>query len=201
MKRILVTQRVCVDAATGERRDALDQRWHELFARCELLPSLVPNDASIAHRMLGRGGFDGLLLTGGNTLAAHGGDAPERDEVETLLLERALETELPVLGVCRGMQLVLERFGVRQIRVEGHVQARQTILADRETIEVNSYHEWGCRTTALELAVWARADDGVVKAVRHVDLPVVGIMWHPERIDPLRDDDVALLRRVFRCGR
>lgn len=200
MKRILVTQRVVVEAARRERCDALDVRWYALFERCDVVPLLVPNDRAAATRLLELCPADGLLLTGGNTLAAYGGDAPERDEVERALLRHAFAAHLPVLGVCRGMQLVQSELGVPLTRVAGHVRPRQTIRVDGVPAEVNSYHEWGARESVAELEVWARADDGVVKAVRHVELPVVGIMWHPERIDPLREDDVALFSSVFRCA-
>ena len=200
MRRILVTQRVERASESGERRDALAQSWHAFLADCELAPVLVPNHAPSVERLLSGPSsepFDGVLLTGGNDLGVHGGDAPERDEVEGLLLGHALAAGRPVLGVCRGMQLVLDWFGVEQTRVEGHVQPRQTIRVDGAPAEVNSYHRWGCKQACAELEVWARAEDGVVKAVRHRALPVVGVMWHPERLDPFRADDVALFRSVF----
>ncbi len=60
---------------------------------------------------------------------------------------------------------------------------------------MNSYHDWGCTSVPSGLETWATADDGVVKAVRWPGLPVVGIMWHPERILPYRAQDVSLIRQ------
>lgn len=195
--RLLVTQRIARDPRTGERRDALDRRWHGLLRACDLLALPVPNVPELLSEWLEDVPFRGLLLTGGNDLASRGGDAPERDRVELRLLERALADDLPVLGVCRGMQLMVERFGGEHERVAGHVQREQTIEIDGERRVVNSFHEWGCRTAPAELEVWARADDGVVKAVRHPRKPVVGVMWHPERLSPFRDEDVALVASLF----
>lgn len=200
MKRILVTQRVDREPTRGERRDALDQAWHAFLADCDLLPLLVPNHAGAARALLSTVPFDGVLLTGGNDLASVGGDAPERDEVELLLLRRAIAAGLPVLGVCRGMQIVLQHFGVGLIEVEGHVQSRLCIRVEGLAQDVNSYHRWGCRETCPELEVWARAEDGVVKAVRHRELPLFGVMWHPERMEPFRAADVALFRKVYADG-
>jgi putative glutamine amidotransferase len=197
LSRVLVTQRVVVEPEHGERRDALDQRWHAFLAECGVVPVLVPNHAEAAARLASEVRFDGLLLTGGNDLGVLGGDAPERDAAEELLLERALDARVPVLGVCRGMQLLLHRSGAELGRVEGHVQARQTIRIDGVPTEVNSYHAFGCSEVPPELEVWARADDGVVKAVRHRSLPLLGVMWHPERLAPFRAADVALFRSVF----
>ena len=47
-----------------------------------------------------------MVLTGGNDLAALGGDAPERDATENALLDAAESRRLPVIGVCRGMQVI-----------------------------------------------------------------------------------------------
>jgi len=197
MRRILVTQRVAIEPGRGERRDALDQAWNAFLSSCDLLALLVPNHLRSAEGLLSSLSFDGALLTGGNDLATHGGDAPERDEVELLVLRRTLAAGLPLLGVCRGMQLVLESFGVEQIAVDGHVQESQEIRIDGVPAVVNSYHRWGCRETCPELEVWARAEDGVVKAVRHRELPVVGVMWHPERMEPFREQDTELFRAVY----
>jgi len=200
MKAVAVTQRVSVIPAYGERRDCLDQAWIRFLAACGLLPVPLPNITGAALVLCERAGISGLVLTGGNDLAALGGDAPERDAVEIALLDWAERRDLPVLGVCRGMQTIQRRFDVPLCRVEGHVSQRQAIRIDGERREVNSYHHFGALESRPPLEVWAVADDGVVKAVRHTALPVTGIMWHPERSDPFSSDDMDLFRKVFGVG-
>ena len=63
--------------------------------------------------------------------------------------------------------------------------------------KVNSYHHFAAFDSRPPLDVWAVADDGVVKAIRHSAQPITGIMWHPERSAPFSPADVALFRRVF----
>jgi putative glutamine amidotransferase len=195
--RIAVSQRVVVDPATGERRDALDQRWVSLLQAAGAITLPVPNHPSSLAHFLAAVAPDGILLTGGNDLASLGGDAPERDETENALISHALKTGLPLLGVCRGMQMLQTRFGVRLVRVEGHVAPTQTIVFDGNRIAVNSYHCWGSRETAEGLVVCGLSDDGIVKAVRSVRGRLMGIMWHPERTAPPRVEDIALLREFF----
>jgi putative glutamine amidotransferase len=199
MKIIAISQRVTEIREYGERRDCLDQAWPRFIAACGLLPLPLPNVAEVALAMCGASPLAGLLLTGGNDLAALGGDAPERDATENALLDAAESRGLPVLGVCRGMQLIQHRCAVPLQRVDGHVTRSQIININGEPVAVNSYHRFAARESRPPLAVWAVADDGVVKAVQHTERPITGIMWHPERNTPFAANDVALFRRVFKA--
>jgi N5-(cytidine 5'-diphosphoramidyl)-L-glutamine hydrolase len=198
MKTVAVTQRVSIIPEYGERRDCLDQAWTKFLAACGILPVLLPNVMDAALALCERAGVAGLVLTGGNDLAEYGGDAPERDAVERALLSWTEKRGVPVLGVCRGMQVIQQHFAIGLRRVEGHVSGRQVIQVDGEPREVNSYHRLAAFDSRPTLEVWAVASDGAVKAVRHSDQPITGIMWHPERSTPFSPVDVALFRRVFR---
>lgn len=197
MNLIAVTQRVMVVPQYGERRDAVDQQWTRFLDHCGFTPVLVPNVRAVAERLVAGLPVRGLLLTGGNDLSDYGGDAPERDDTERGLLEHALERRLPVIGVCRGMQVIQAYCGVPLKPVEGHVTADHEITVGATPDHVNSYHRWGSVQTVEDLAVWARARDGVVEAVRHRAAPVAGVMWHPERFQQPRPQDVDLFRRAF----
>jgi putative glutamine amidotransferase len=165
---------------------------------CGLLPIPVPNSAEAARAICDKvDGIVGIVLTGGNDLAAYGGDAPERDETENTLLDLAEQRDLPLVGVCRGMQMIQHRFGSRLERVQGHVAARQRITIDGRPVEVNSFHNFGAREVYPPLVGWAVADDGVIKAVRHQERRITGMMWHPERLQPFAVDDVARFSRFF----
>lgn len=197
MSPVIVTQRVAVDPAHGERRDALDQRWWPFLATCGVLPVPVPNDAELAVALAERAGAAGLLLTGGNDI----GTAPERDATERRLVAWAEARGLPVLGVCRGMQMLLTLAGAALEPVTGHVAVRHAIRLGDEPREVNSYHGLAARAVAGELEAWGVAEDGAVEAVRHRTRPTLGIMWHPEREEPFQAADVALFRSHFHTGR
>lgn len=197
---VAVTQRVDLKFRIGERRDALDQRWSGLLSSCGLLPILVPNTLPVARALLAQVPVGGILLTGGNDPVACGGDAPERDETENWLIRRALDSGLPLLGVCRGMQMIQQHFGVPLHPVSGHVCAEQQITVSGVRTSANSYHRFGATGSVTELEVWAVADDGVVKAVRHRSKRVLGFMWHPERFAHRRESDIALIRRFFQPG-
>ncbi len=195
MKRIAITQRVEYLPAIRERRDALSQEWAELAEACGFLPLPLPNRLDTVREMLRELRPDGVLLTGGNDLTAYGGNAPERDETEHFLIDWAAEHGIPLLGVCRGMQMLLDHFGTPLERVEGHIRVEHP-LSNGDT--VNSFHSWGARDCRLPLEEQTRSSDGVVEAVRRRDCPWIrGIMWHPERYHPFRARDIQFIKEAF----
>ncbi len=151
-------------------------------------------------------GLDALVLTGGNDLASLPGAtdaAPERDATESRLLEQAGETRLPVLAVCRGMQMLVQFWRGTLTRVDGHVRTVHELLVEDDAwplrrSPVNSFHDWGVARDGVgpTLRVLATVGDGTVEAVAHPTLPQVGIMWHPERPEP-DPADRDLLERLM----
>lgn len=197
MIRIAVSQRVDDVTTYNERRDALDRRWVEFLGCCGIVPVLIPNDPATARMLVESVGVSGVLLTGGNDLEAYGGNVPERDATEGFLLRYALERDIPVLGVCRGMQLIQDHFGVRLKTVAGHVGTLHDIDIDGVRLKVNSYHRLGSRDAGCELLVLASAEDGVIESVRHKHFPIRGIMWHPERTSPFASADIETAKSLF----
>lgn len=194
-KCIAVTQRVEYIEAIGERRDALSQEWIVLAEACDFLPLLLPNHLPIVRELLEIRKPDGIILTGGNDLAVYGGDAPERDEQENFLIQYSVEQRVPLLGVCRGMQMILNRFGTELHKVEGHIRTEH-LLSNGD--KVNSFHSWGAVECQKPLNPAAWSDDGVLEVVTHQDCPwICGIMWHPERCHPPRERDIQLIKEVF----
>jgi N5-(cytidine 5'-diphosphoramidyl)-L-glutamine hydrolase len=197
MKAIAITQRVAIESRTKERRDCLDQAWISFFMACGLLPVPVPNEEVVAKTLCERFQVSGLVLTGGNDLAALGGDAPERDRTEGALIDLAERRQWPVLGVCRGMQIIQERLRIPLSRVEGHVTSHQLVRIDGALAEVNSYQNFGTRENRAPFEVWAMAQDGVIKGIRDPRRKMIGIMWHPERFERFASRDLSLFRDLF----
>ena len=172
-------------------------------------PLLLPTGATSAG-VVDR--LDGLILAGGADVdpARYGQPTgphtpsvrPERDESELLLLEAALDRDLPLLAVCRGMQLLnvalggdlvqhlpdAENAGVhdpghglfrrRDVRIEPGSEVHRLL---GPTAAVACHHHQALARVAQELTPSAWAEDGVVEAV---DVPgrrfCLGVQWHPE---------------------
>lgn len=201
MTRIAVTQRVQDVRGRAERRDCLDQRWVTLLEPFGATVVPVPNTLADPIGWFRSVGASALILTGGNDLSHLDGAvdvAPERDATERSLLDNAAGLRLPVLAVCRGLQLLNVHCGGQLARSGGHAGARHPVrwLDGSGVQDVNSYHDWGIDPggVAPVLEVLAVDEEGRVEAVRHRDVPWVGVMWHPEREERLSERDRAMIR-------
>jgi gamma-glutamyl-gamma-aminobutyrate hydrolase PuuD len=151
-------------------------------------------------------GLDGLLLAGGSDVDPSlygapphpetGKTDPNRDRLETALLHEALERDLPVLAICRGLQLLnAARGGTLTQHIEGHRYpdqpevhriaitsgSRLKSILEVDEYGVNSRHHQCVDRLANGLVVVARAPDEVVEAM---EMPgkrfVLAVQWHPE---------------------
>lgn len=196
MKTVAITQRVDVIAERGERRDALDQRWHPFLAACGLMALPLPNHADTAKSLLASTPVAGIILSGGNDLARFGGDVPERDATEAMALDFATHKNLPIVGVCRGLQFLADQHKAALQSISGHVDVRHSIkLAAGGTRSVNSYHRYGILTAPAGWQALATAPDGSVEWIMKEKMH--GIMWHPEREKTPAPEDIALFREIF----
>lgn len=198
MKKVIyASQRVDVIASYGERRDALDQCWTSLFYEMGAILQPLPNHPDTISQLLERMPPDGLLLTGGNTPVIYGGQASERDEADEMLLAFSQSKNIPLLGVCRGMQSLILFYGGSLRETAGHVAVTHEISGKFPYNQVNSYHNYAIDSLPESFEVLAKATDGSVEAVRHNQFPQMGMMWHPERENPFRREDIQIISNFF----
>lgn len=200
MKKILFSQRVDIIESYGERRDCADQNIARLIYACGYIPIPMVNEPELTKKFCNAIRPDGVLLTGGNDLANYGGNAPERDETEKRLLEYVEQSSTPLLGICRGMQMIADRYGTKLEKVEGHVRKNHAIKGKINRNGVNSFHGMGIRELSPILEELARTEDGVIEAIRHKTYTVMGIMWHPERVDGFDREDIELIKQFYEKG-
>ena len=193
---VAITQRVVNASNRPEIGDYLDARWATTLDTLGLRPLPLPNHAPSVREMLSDIPVSLLILSGGNDLASlsNPNDAfPHRDEVERYAIALATAHEIPILGVCRGAQLLLREMGVDPVRQSGHAGTVHSIRTVSRTpwrwpleFSVTSHHDWVIRQESLppSIEVLAEADDGTVEAFRHLDERRWGMMWHPEREQP-----------------
>jgi len=205
--------------------------YPDALLRAGALPVMLPltKDQAALEEILCR--VDGLLLTGGadiepkrygeETLPLCGETAPLRDEMEFYLCKRALETDLPMLGICRGFEVIncvlggklyqdiaaqyrdvlkhpcydVPRDQVHAVTTAEGTRLRQ--ITGMEEMRVNSRHHQGVKTLGQGLIVSARAEDGLIEGV---ELPgrrfAVAVQWHPESLSDYRPEAQALFNAL-----
>ena len=203
MKVVAVSQRVDHYPDRNETRDALDQRLIEFLLAAGYLPVPVPNQL---FKALPDGRYDqealagwltavepqAFVLSGGNDI----GQCRERDLTESSLLDFANLHRMPLLGICRGMQMMAHWTGVDLHPVQGHVSTRHR-LSGEIAGEVNSFHGFSLTTCPAGFGVLAKSEDGEIEAIRHESLSWEGWMWHPEREAAFVLKDIERLKALF----
>ena len=190
--KIGVTQRVELNQEVGEVRDALDQNWTRLLELAGCVVTPIPNALNQVDAWLSSQNLDGFLLSGGNDLSHLPGArtaSHARDTTEASILKWAMEYKLPVIGICRGMQMINCYLGGKLSKIEGHVKRDHEVYCVKGGFivdvdqQVNSYHDYSIEENDLasSLIPQVYAWDGSIEAFRHAYLPWVGVMWHPER--------------------
>ena len=156
------------------------------------------------------GGLDGLIVGGGDDIGAHlyGGEVqldvrvdPQRDTLELDLLERLLPSDCPVLGICRGAQIINVHLGGSLYSdiytTFEHIKKRRTVLP-RKTVDVvrgshlhdilgvawcrvNSLHHQAIDRTGETIDIVARDRNGLVQGIEsRAHTFLIGVQWHPE---------------------
>ena len=181
--------------------------------------------------------LDGFLFTGGpdvhpflfgeETLDRCGSVSAERDQMELALLPLVMETGKPVLGICRGIQLLNIGLGgtiwqdiPSQVKSDfplAHTQpfayalpshnvtlqpdSRLAKIAEAETLSVNSMHHQAVRDVAPSLVASARSSDQLVEAVEMPDYPFfIGVQWHPEYLWEKNEAAARLLSEFVKAA-
>ena len=196
--KIAISQRREEIEARGECRDALDVRLSSLIWDLGFLPVLLTSGTTSNKDYIRELSPSGFILSGGNDLDP----ASPRDQLEGYVLQYAIDFELPVLGICRGMQFINVFQGGSLRRVPGHTATTHSLSsagALKNYDRVNSYHDFGLKSDDLgrDLEVLAESTDGVIEAIRHIKHSWLGIMWHPERDVPISSTDRLLIKNHF----
>jgi putative glutamine amidotransferase len=208
------------EADPPRRELALALSYPRSIARFGGVPLVIPPAISMAEELVAM--LDGLLLSGGPDLdpgtygedphPALGPTEPELDAFELDIVRLADEARLPILGLCRGAQVLnvayggtlvqdlADRDGLRHRQIEPGEQTTHTVTIDPGTRlaaamgsgehEVNSFHHQSVREIGHGLRVVARASDGVPEAIEAEAREfVIGVQWHAESLAALSGHD------------
>ncbi len=166
------------------------------------VPLMIPMDATEENLRQTLELVDGMIFSGGHDIAPirYGEEphqklqeiCPERDEFDFLLYRLAKEHSLPILGICRGFQLMNVSEGGKLYKVE--FGSRLYDILGKEEIRVNSFHHQAVKSVSENVVISGRALDGVVEAIELKDYPFgVGVQFHPEMLQEKEED----MKKIF----
>ncbi|WP_229924287.1 aminodeoxychorismate/anthranilate synthase component II [Streptomyces sulfonofaciens] len=164
----------------------LVQYLYQLGAECEVLRNDAVSPEYVRRRAADGGGFDGVLLSPGP-------GTPEEAGVCVDMVHRCAETGVPVFGVCLGMQSMTVAYGGVVDRAPELLHGKTSpvehdgrgVFAGLPSpFTATRYHSLAAEPAAVpaELEVTARTRDGIIMGIRHRDLPVEGVQFHPESV-------------------
>ncbi|MFI6683014.1 aminodeoxychorismate/anthranilate synthase component II [Streptomyces sp. NPDC050485] len=175
----------------------LVQYLYQLGAECEVVRN---DEVSLGHA---QDGFDGVLLSPGP-------GAPEQAGVCIDMVRHCAATGVPVFGVCLGMQSMMVAYGGVVGRAPELLHGKTSPVLHQGTgvfaglpspFTATRYHSLAAEPATLpgELEVTARTEDGIIMGLRHRELPVEGVQFHPESV--LTEHGHRMLANwLVRCG-
>jgi putative glutamine amidotransferase len=189
MKTIAVSQQFLFNKH-NTLQETMDATWGKLLDTLNFSPIYLP-----AYYNLEKLHFSGVILTGGGDLYEVSGKQEDkiRDKFEFSLIKFCIEKNIPVFGVCRGMQLINRYFGGTLKKIKNHVGCVHVLSDGRE---VNSYHNYGINKMGEGIAI-IETYEGVIESIRHNSYKIYGEMNHPERHNPFFQRDICLLKDFF----
>ena len=195
MTLICVSQRVEILPERNEVRDSIDQRLISFLSKSGGIVVPVPNFAHSEMEIenwLNNIRPRAIVLSGGGDI----GEQPSRDHVEERLLNYGFQNSLPLLGICRGMQMMGVWGGAALKSVRGHVATKHQLTGEVD-VKVNSYHNYSLMAVPDKFKAIAYSEDGEIEAIQHTTLPWEGWMWHPERETYFSETDLKRFRNLI----
>lgn len=197
MKIVFLSQRVDVIESYNETRDCLDQKWVDLCLQLGFLVIPIANNKENLENLLSKVTPDAIILTGGVSPVKYGGFSPQRDDIDNVLIKYSIDKNTPLLGVCRGMQSIGLYFNFELIEIENHIAKNHNIDGEIQDV-VNSFHSLAISNVDENIFdILSKSEDNVIEVIKHREEKISGIMWHPERYTPFRDEDIKLIKEFL----
>lgn len=214
--RIGITLRVTEENRYKETRDALSHDWvdyiNEILPKSLLIP--IPNNLLFIDQWLFGLELDALVLSNGNDIGEH----RKRDETERVAIRFAIKNKLPIIGFCRGLQMINNYFGgdltndLKNTTAVGHVATNHAVdiidqsfqrLFNVDKLNVNSFHNCGIieHQLARSLKPFAVSHDKIVEGLIHEELPILAVQWHPERDNQSRLFNRNIIKNLLNQGK
>ena len=179
--------------------DFVDHFWINFFDKNKIKFTIIPNALNYKFNLINKKDIKLIILPGGNDLFSKSYLSKIRLENEFKLIKFGIKNKIPILGVCRGMQVINFFYKGSQKKLKGHMRTRHDIyfedkLFNKKKLNVNSFHNYGIplKKMSNKLEVIAVDRDENVEIFKHKKKRIYGFMWHPERNKNYKELDMIL---------
>ena len=167
--------------------DFIDHYWFDYFEKKNINYYLVPNKKKLSKKKIKE--INLLIIPGGNDVSNVLKTSKIRNIIEKNLIKICFKKKIPILGICRGAQLLNKSFGGKISKIKKHMRTRHNIFfTNREIIKknflnVNSFHNDGIKKNDLSKSFKVLASDkhNNIEMFISNNKKIIGTMWHPER--------------------
>ncbi len=182
MKNIIITQGIYKNKK-NIFYTKLDLDWYDYASKLKF--NLIPLSYKINFSFLKKIKIDGVIFSGGNSLNKYENKKENflRDKFELKLFKYFSKKNLPILAVCRGMQLISSFNRTRLFITKNHVtKGHDIILNHNKIMNVNSYHTYLIKKIPSQFKLLAQhKKDKSIEAMTHQNKKILCLMFHPER--------------------
>lgn len=220
--------RIGISANRKDGLSCIGETYVQAVVKAGGVPVLIPVITDIEALTVFVDNVDGLVMSGGGDInPLYMGKEPIptlqdvdtfRDEYDWILLRLAVNRQLPVMGICRGHQVLNTAFGgslyqdiytqhgqkpLKHSQAMPREQASHSVtLRDGSKQFVNSFHHQAVKEVAPEFIVTATAPDGINEGIEHVEKPIFSVQWHPEAMAANGNEQMlTLFRRHIEAAR
>ncbi|MBM0637772.1 gamma-glutamyl-gamma-aminobutyrate hydrolase family protein [Campylobacter sp. VicNov18] len=186
-----ITQRLICNENYHEERECLALDWGKLFNQ-PLFRNFTPIPLSYEINFLRyKHLLKAVILSGGNDLSLYNSSilSKKRDLYEQQIIKICLEDNIPLLGICRGAQIIAHYFNSYIVPCNNHIGEHEIFSLNQNFIS-NSFHNFAIKQLGEDLVGMCFAKDDTIEAFKHKRGNIFGIMWHIEREKGLNNIEV-----------
>jgi N5-(cytidine 5'-diphosphoramidyl)-L-glutamine hydrolase len=169
--------------------DFVDYYLLNYFEKKKIDTVIIPNKIEITKKkLLKQNNINLILLPGGNDVLKKSIFNKNRLKVECEIIKFGIKKKIPIIGICRGMQVLNYFFNGKMKLINNHMRKKHRIFFKKnffrkKSLIVNSYHSWGIpkKLMSKKFNIIAHDDEYNIEMFEHKKLNILGTMWHPER--------------------
>lgn len=186
MRNLIISSRIYEDK-NGSISTSFDMEILEMLNKLNMVVKPMNVLKKIDYNLLKKS--NGLFLLGGGNINIIEKKKINkiRDNYEKRLFKYFVKQKKPIIAICRGFQNLVSFYGIKPVRVKGHVRSKHNlkIIKSRfikyKSLNVNSYHDYAITSLPKDYYAIAKLKDGTIEMAEHRTKKILCLMFHPER--------------------